>query len=232
MTLVKRMSQPFSLAIDNRISGQGGGKGDVFGRSRGDRLIAGLLASAGLAKGAWTFRVLEPLPCSGATPPLQIRRPEAHGVIIHAKPGDNGTCVKGMLVVTPDKGDPQEIFEMLSQAVKSEKDRAAATKQEVNLLPELGAGPSAPLQDATPEPPATSDPSKPLNAADVLLQNREKIKMIAEIPGKLLAIRDQRDKIRSQIVTLEAALDKLAVAEAALMDMDFEALAMLVDSIK
>ncbi len=88
----------------------------VFAKTRCKDHIATLLTSAGLGEGRWLVRIMDQLKVSGATPPMRVRRAERDGVRIDFKLGDNGTGVHCLLVVTKDRGTPEEVFRRLHDA--------------------------------------------------------------------------------------------------------------------
>lgn len=91
--------------VVNVTSGLGLRRGrDNFLRTGGPSLIADLIARAELPVGIWEYRLIAPFHASGSTPPLQVRTHAVNGVNLWCKPGDNGTGVKGVLIVERDKG--------------------------------------------------------------------------------------------------------------------------------
>lgn len=231
---MKNMLQlPFRLEIESALkSGDSATQGREFDRHRGDRLVADLLIRAGFTTGTWTFRIIEGVRCSSHTPAIQVRRPEVNGVILHVKPGDNGSGVKGVLIVTRDKGvTPDEVYQRLTNAMVV-----------AEVTPNVAAGkPKA--HDA--EVPASGSPALPPPVTvETVLQHRDKLERIAALPGKLAEIKTQRAEIVAKIAAIEEdaakKIETLTLADSRyeleekklLTGLDLEALALLVDSIK
>lgn len=110
------LTQPFKLEVTSL--GTQPNTVDRFRRYHGPDLLAELLEQAGLAQGAWTFRISAAVKASGRTPPIQVRRVESAGVHLWLKPGSNDSGVKGTLLVTKDKElSNEEVYRRLTETV-------------------------------------------------------------------------------------------------------------------
>lgn len=94
----------------------------MFDRSRGRDHLATLLAEIGITDGEWLFRVCDTYKTRSTPAPLQVRRADVTGVHIWMKFGDNASGVKGVLVVTRDKGiTPDELYRALASKMRADE---------------------------------------------------------------------------------------------------------------
>jgi len=232
-----------------------------FRKNRGDRLLANLLISAGLT-GTWKFHYIQALPSTGHTPPITIKQHEQHGVRIRIKPGDNGSCVLGLLLVERASGlTPLTVHQKLMAAVEDvDKDLTDGLTAPVPTnghgkpipaeRPVVAAGytngdtsMASPPRTETIVPPPGLPPSvqaaanlsilEPAITADTVLDHRAELERLARLPQKLSHIRESRKGLADQIAQLRLKDDQLAAQERELMgSFDLEALALLVDSMR
>lgn len=111
-----------------------GSSGSIIARNKfytnhGPNMLTTFLQEAGLDYGNWVFRIQEPFRVSGKTPPIQVRRPVVNGVSLWLKPGDNGSGLKGVLLVTKDKNKtPEDVYKLLDEKLKQERAQTAESR--------------------------------------------------------------------------------------------------------
>lgn len=231
---VRRNAVPFAVEVENRIGDGRTGHSKSFEAARGDRLVADLLIRAGITEGTWRLRLTEPFRASSHTPIIQVRRADQYGVILHIKPGDNGSAVKGMLIVEKDKRwTPEEVYTKLKAITDAEQE---ATDPKVRLLeecvPDRMLERAESLIEADKLAKAPSLLEKPLPTAQAVVLNKDKLLKLASLPDRLAKVRadikqaqDRKEKIELQILELEDQERKL-------MAIDLGALATLLDSVE
>lgn len=124
-TSVAAYKPPFHVDCVVGASGAVNARNRFFG-NHGPNMLVTFLQEAGLDYGTWVFRIQESFRVSGRTPPIQVRRPVINGVSLWLKPGDNGSGVKGILLVTKDKNKtPEEVYKILDTMLKKERSQVA-----------------------------------------------------------------------------------------------------------
>ncbi len=239
LTGVRRTPLPaFSIEIENGIGNANHtGHTKAFESLHGDRLIANLLIQAGYGSGTWRFRLKEPFRASSHTPAIQVRHAEQYGVVINVKPGDNGSAVKGLLIVEKEKGlTPDEVYQKLHAITEAAEAAREETLAKPTLLTDRMDKTVDSLMDTAKlaRAPSLLDkqvPNPPVDSAMVVL-NKDKLQKLATLPDRIAKVRaeiknayDRKEKIEFQIMELEDQEKKL-------MSIDIGALAALLDSVE
>jgi len=86
-----------------------------FQHNRGPLLLRTALDKAGVKTGRFVYRIIDSFKTRGLTKPVQVRRHDATAVHVWLKPGDNGSGVKGVLMVDRDEGPntPESVYNAL-----------------------------------------------------------------------------------------------------------------------
>lgn len=198
-------AEPFSVEVENKLPI---GQSKEFAKHKGDRVIAELLVKAGYTTGKWVFRVNEGVRASSHTPRIQVRRPEHNGVLLQVKPGDNGSCVKGILFVQQGM-DVGLVFSALKLASESDN----------------------PLNADLAQFKIEAAPADARAASDIVL-NKEKLQKLASLPDRLIKVRADIQRAKERKDKIELEIMELEEQEAKLASIDVRALAALLDSVE
>lgn len=210
------LSKPkFSLKLVDKASGSAAGSnraiGEIFTKDGGEKLVADVLEKAGVAEGEWRLVLLDRIHGSAGMPKFAAKRPAVNGVICKIKPGDNGSAAEA--VVTPPHGGMSalKLHERLIALAMQE----AEEKEPVVL----------PLPQAAVSP-----------IAELLKKYRPKLQALLDAPKRLEELAGARGRVQkladeysAKLAELTGELDKIGEEEARLMNIDPEALALLLE---